>query len=203
MNTAELLDGAADAAMADLDEAVREGQVFPPSVTLFRDHSPVATVVPPTMGTLWTVARLAAGGFNAEHLLIVTDAYEGLTPKGLSPLTGEMWAPGEMDHVANDHDGIAQGWVTEALSLLLLGRDGSQNGVLVPYTRTEDGVLWSGKFATTEDSGRWELPEGDEMWTAPPFPSHLPAEMGDTVTAAMLDTAHCAVALLVPIGDDE
>lgn len=103
------------------------------------------------------LARMAAGGFDADSLVLVVDAYMRWDPKGapdagLNPLTGEEWAPGEMQHAVENHGALEKGWLRESLWLTAVNRAGDAMGLGLPYVVTKKHVEWDPpQTMSTED----------------------------------------------------
>jgi len=67
-----------------------------------------------------SAARAAAIGFGCDALALTTETYQAVT--SISPLTGQRWAPGEMQRAADEHNALETGSVTEALVTLVVNR---------------------------------------------------------------------------------
>lgn len=182
-----------------LTKTTQEDEPFFPAILVMRDGILVAQVIPrPVMGgdpggTIQRTAQLCADGFGADEIVIIADTYMHcgeLASAGTNPVTGQPWAMGDLENLVTHHDGIAKGWVTEALSVLVVPR-GEQSRALwtLPYFREPDGktLTWGDPQDESAEGGRLTHVYGQ---------SPLP-KMPDRTVTAMLASVGCAVALAV------
>lgn len=91
-------------------------------------------------GDLVYVAHLMAGGYGADVLAFVTDTYT--TTHRVNPLTGREWEANDMDTLAREHDGIAKGWVSDAMMAHVINRAGDQAVTSMPYRIVDGEHVW-------------------------------------------------------------
>lgn len=138
--------GHVTAAKTTLEHTAAQGRNFAPMVMVIRDGRMVAQIIPGEGdgAIVAKTARVAAASFGADELLLVNDTYMADGPDRLNPVTGREWQHGDMEDLVHNHDGIAKGWVTEALMVLVTGRDQPDHMASLPYVRHPDGtVTWS------------------------------------------------------------
>ncbi len=143
-----------------LTYSVDRGEAFAAQVIVMRDGRLVAQVMPPDGRgpVVEKVARVAAAAFGAHELVLVSDTYQATGPDRLNPLTGKTWRPGEMQDIADNHDGIARGLVHEALMVYICGPAQPDRMICLPYTRRDDKVDWGEPEDLTDGkNGREEL----------------------------------------------
>lgn len=140
-----------------LEQRVRAGAAFHPMLLGFRDDELLVSVIPPPPGdgdAILSVGTLMSGGFALDQMLLLADTYHSKMRE--NPVTGERWRHGEMGILAEYHNGMEKGWVTEALVLSLLRRQQSALEMrVIPYRRTAGGtVSWqsSERLDATEDT---------------------------------------------------
>src|SRR5262245_19731954 len=90
--------------------------------------------------TMFGIARMGTIGFEADVLGVMNESYHSTSDT--NPLTGDPWAPGEMQVLAEQHDGLANGWVREALTLLACNRAGDVKTMWLPYAIKGRAVEW-------------------------------------------------------------
>lgn len=83
------------------------------------------------LDTALTAAHVAAGGFCCDVLALTSETYVGGTK--LSPLTGEPWAPDEMQQAVEDRGALEDGSVVEALMTSVVNRAGDVSGITERY----------------------------------------------------------------------
>lgn len=175
-----------------LADLAKDGQTFGPTMIPIRNGLPVASVMPPDDTSLLKFARLVAAGFVAEEMLLVCDTWSTRSP--IDPRTGEAWKHNALEEAVVMDDGLAKGWVSEALTLTwFVKADGSTGTVVLPYTRTDTDIVWAepelDKLAVDTDAVR--------MWSAAPRPeSELDDETIDSMLALLLTFKGCTVELM-------
>lgn len=125
----------------------------------YRGDDLVATVfLPPDRDAMLEAAWIAARGFSADVIAVTMETYQGTAtttgddreawdrgeiPQMLNPLTGKPLEQGDLTDLALNHDGIARGWVTEALVTQVLNRAGDSKFVTQPYRIVGREVEWT------------------------------------------------------------
>jgi len=122
--------------------------------------------------TMFGIARMGTIGFEADVLGVMNESYHSTSDT--NPLTGDPWAPGEMQVLAEQHDGLANGWVREALTLLACNRAGDVKTMWLPYAIKGRAVEWGEVFGLDLEVGGY-VPDTlrDTMMHAPPRPPWL------------------------------
>jgi hypothetical protein len=90
--------------------------------------------------TIMRIGQLAAEGYRADAMIVCMDTYTA--GEMMNPYTMKPWVRGDMEYLATHHDGIARGWVRDALMVLFVRRDGTPSMYTMAYKRTETGVEW-------------------------------------------------------------
>lgn len=90
---------------------------------------------------LWC-ARMAAGGFCADVIALTMETWYASAGRTTNPLTGKQWGPGEMQDAADNHDGVAKGWIADALMVQVYNRAGDTAQITMPYSIKKRRVLW-------------------------------------------------------------
>lgn len=106
------------------------------------------------------IAEIVANGLDCDAVGVAAEAYcigqdpQTQQPYRENPLTGRPWGPGEMDDVAQRHDGLAKGWVTECVSVMCINRAGDIGLANFPYKYVGGRyVHWLGE--NTFGGGAW------------------------------------------------
>lgn len=196
-----------EASMSTLEELVRDGDTFSPMLMVYRGEFMVAQVMPQNPGpdvdpgaVLEFVGQLCAQLFRATDLLIVMDAYCATGPTMTNPLTGKEWQHGDMARLAEQHDGRAKGWVSDALTLILQDRDGAEALIELPYRLEGRRVRWGReqRFGLgSPDTHRVGQGRLSGLFTPPPGMPSVPSTMTDLDAAKLITVADCLVALAV------
>lgn len=144
---------ALDAAQQIKERKVAEHQDnpdVPSTVITWRGDQLVAIAQSPHVSRddLLMLANICSMGFSAEVLVLVQETYKSEVE--LNPLTGLQWAPGELQDVAEHHDGLGQHWVTEALMVMCYDRQGGYDVVELPYRITGGHVTWDRSLDTDD-----------------------------------------------------
>lgn len=139
------VDNHAQAAREILRESLANGEGSPPIIIVIRGGLPVAHITPQMSvtdpgETLQLIATVAAAGFGADEIAVIMDSYVAHTP--LNPLTGGEWGPGDMQRLAEHHNGVARGWVKDALSFSAVTRSGEMFMASMKYDITDDGPVF-------------------------------------------------------------
>ena len=187
------------------------GEDFTPTLLAVRQGRVVAAATHADPATLWSVAGQVVGGFGADALAL---ALVGVLPTvPANPRTGRPWAAGEAAAaLADDDDAVASGWVTEALLVSVVDRDGGRSSTAQPFRAGPPATSWATDLfdlaaARTEDmlARALEVPPVD--------PARMPVEQDrarialDVGTTRALDSRLTAVdspggAVLVLTDDD-
>lgn len=117
----------------------------------FRGDRPVIMLMPLDTGRdeVLRAGYAAATMFGCDTLSITHESWQ--TGERLNPLTGKDWEVGDMQDLAENHDGIAKGWIAEALMSYAVNRAGdlvsgfqkfvmhgdNENGYTVEWTETQ------------------------------------------------------------------
>lgn len=138
MKIADALDLACRSARNVKDEHVRrvKGKAgrtdIQTVVACWRGDRQVALVFThPDRDRMLDIAHMAAVGFSADVLAVTMETFSARILE--NPVTGEPWGHGEMAQVVEQHDGLAKGWVHEALMTQVLNRAGDVAGRIQPY----------------------------------------------------------------------
>lgn len=192
---AERLEIHARVAKMTFTEMLAENGQFAPMIIAFRQGTMICMAVPGEGAgrVIAATARAMASGFHADSIMITSDTYGANRLD--NPLTGERWATGEMEDVALNHDGIAKGWVHEALILNVLAREGRQLLRLLPYLRGSDGrtVTWLDDDINASSDGDldWQTVDTDTRFatvmTAPLMPDPPNRVLGRKPTRGEMD----------------
>lgn len=127
------------------------------TMLVFRRDEYIATVFLREGGRdpLLAAAHGLIFGFAADVFAVVNETYK--TRIEFNPLTGKHWEPGEMQQAAEQHDGIAKGWVSESLQVLVVNRQGELGSANIGYVlrRVESplGLGWSCLIDWPADEG--------------------------------------------------
>jgi hypothetical protein len=91
-------------------------------------------------------ASIGAMGFSADVMSITFESYHSNLKE--SPLTGNDWMPKEMQYVSETYpDAAEKGWVSPCLTTTIHNRDGDFCLYSLPYSLSEDKVIWGEPFA--------------------------------------------------------
>lgn len=120
------------------EHTVREGADTDllPIIEGWRGEAPVVTLMPHVVDRESTLgaAKLAAVGYGCD-LIVVTS--EGWHPTAehhdINPITGQPWGPGQMQDVAEHHQGLERGIIAEALTVVAVNKAGDVVGTVLDY----------------------------------------------------------------------
>lgn len=105
---------------------------------VIRDGRVVAALDSGDLNALLHLAETAGTGYGADALAVVI---EGVVPLvDVNPLTGQPWQRGEAEEVWQEHDGVAQGYVTETQICVIAARSGETADDVSSF-RVADGVV--------------------------------------------------------------
>jgi hypothetical protein len=117
-----------------------------PMADFFRGDDLVATVrMPGDSRTQIPVVFLAAAGFDADTITLVSDSYVDLQPlaiRNIIPRTRKPWEHGEITDFAQNHNGLADGVIGEGLLLYVANRAGDRRTRVLPYRYADNKVVW-------------------------------------------------------------
>lgn len=150
MRINDYLDHAILAARETKEQACRERPAdICPYVSAYRGDELISiiTLRHQVAAEVLTVATISAVGFDADVISMVVETYIADTASndpaaGINPHTGRPWQPGEMQDVAENHDGIEKGWVTEALVVTVANRAGDVGVINQPYRFSGKHLVW-------------------------------------------------------------
>jgi hypothetical protein len=124
-------------------QARRRCTDLPTAVLVYRGEVLVAQVFPEQANDRDAALRCAAAsasGYGADVLVLVIETFH--TELQTNPVTGRAWGQREMQEVADQHDGRAQGWVTDAVLVVAYNRAGDHGAQSLPYRVDAGGVSW-------------------------------------------------------------
>lgn len=126
-----------------------------PMIEVYRGTNPVALIqlLNHERDEILAVVRAAAAGFDADAVTTCFETYAGRQNDTLNPLTGQVWGDGEMQDVAANHDGIAKGWVREALGITAVNRAGDYMFAHLPYHYAPHLLWGQAGIASTFEQG--------------------------------------------------
>lgn len=173
------------AAKEILVDAVKRGRTLGPSVLVYRGNEQIAIIglARSNRDDMLSVASVAAYAFEADMLAVVHDTWFAHDPSK-NPLTGNDWQPGDMQDLVDNHDGIAKGWVSDAILVVACNRAGDQMQEMIPYR-----IRKRSRYTTVDWIDKPPLPEDvpeDEIISAGVIPDALTEIMGrSSVTQEM------------------
>lgn len=132
----ELVRGAAEHARhVKTARCAEEGRVdILPMVEILRGGKPVSlSFLMPSLDTMYRDIALLIEGFDADAVIFTVESYRRLTKADKNPATGEDWGPGAYQDLAENHDGLAKGWVEESLMTFGANRAGDVVAAEFPY----------------------------------------------------------------------
>lgn len=105
-----------------------------PSIQGWRGADPVALMIPSQVDrdAGLRAAYLCATGFGCDSIAFSVDTWSATTMT--NPLTKKRWGPREMQDLADNHDGVAKGWISDGLSTFVVNRAGDLASVMQRYT---------------------------------------------------------------------
>ncbi len=190
--------GHEQAARTTLEWTVANGKPFAPILAVYREGRIRAYVVPPSGdgAVIRFTGQLAVQLFRVDAIVTVSDTYHAERP--INPVTNQDWREGEMQDVAENHHGLEEGWVAEALVIGIQNKAGENALVELVYTRAGDVVVWGERTvfdsSTDQVKGRlfemFEKPEG--MPPTPPGMDDKTAGMMLTISGAMVAVSEYA-----------
>lgn len=123
-------------------EMLETGAAFAPVISAYRGRQMVCMAIPGDGDgeRIASTARVMAAGFDADAISVTADSYRATQPT--NPVTGRRWEHGEMEALATEHNGIAEGWVQEALVISVMRSDGKMVIRNLPYVRIGKSITW-------------------------------------------------------------
>lgn len=188
MNIAEALEVVIASAKHQLEKQALEGRVYEvayATIAGWRGHEPIGLARPQAheRDVILHLVRLFAGGFGCDIVATSFDSFMSATPD-LNPHTGKKWEPGQMQDLADNHQGREKGWVLDALMVTVVNRAGDLRVATLPYSFVGDQLRW--------DEPVIDDPEVDGKMK---FTGLVPDKM---VEAMMMPTLDVATAGLIP-----
>lgn len=157
-----------DMAMTTKERVCRNGpKDLSPCVVVNRGEEPIAMITV-SIGNRDVIVEnvgVAAGGFDADEIGLVTESYRpGVDPAtgqqyDHNPLTGREWGFAEedsMQYLAQQQDGLGRGLVIETLSVLVVNRAGDVAFTTCPFRYVGDKHL-SWLEDKDVDASDWEV----------------------------------------------
>jgi len=194
-----------ESARLTFEQMIADDAVFRPMIMVYRDDLMIARVMPNSPGSdggavIHFAAQISVALFRATDLVIVMDSYHSNLL--INPMTGKEWEHGEMNDLADNHDGRAHGWVTDSITMILEDRAGANALVEMPYSVDGKTVRWKGEPIL------FGLPGGDSsghagggrlsgLFEPPPDMPVVPDSLTDLDAARLVTASHCMVALAV------
>lgn len=120
----------------------------------------------------------AAKGWGADVVAMLLETWQSTLDT--NPVTGKPWGPREMTDLAENHDGVAKGWIRDAVSVFAVDRTGEIASDNLLYRWFGNQLVWE-----PEDRGPITQHRGylvDRMrdaMTAPVFDPETEALPGD------------------------
>lgn len=181
MRVMELLDEYTKAAREQAQWAIDHNEAIGTMLLAFRGNERVAAVMVGPLAGLdhaQMVIRACVTGFSADVALWVTDTWNSELPD--SPISHKPWQRGEMAAVADFYEGREKGWVSDALSLLVVNR-------------AEDTAMATTPYAILPGRGLvWTAPNA-EQWGSAQTNVELEGALVDAFKAAMREPVLAAV----------
>lgn len=151
----ESLDLLAHSATATKEYACRRrARTIAPFVVATRGDDPLAlvTIKRHDPQVILRAAGVCANGYDADLIGLVFETWHAFV--GGNPITGQPWKSGEMQLVAEQHDGIGQGIVSEAVCCMAANRAGDVGVRYLPFRMVGDRhVSWSDQTDDKESVG--------------------------------------------------
>lgn len=164
----------------------------PPWLTGWRGDHPVISMMPVNgdRNIVLHAAKIMAVAFGCDIVSTNNETWMAVDA-ARNPVTGEEWGHGEMEDVALHHDGLAKGWITEAMTLMVVNRAGDMATAILrftvtPHTNALGITSWSIEWGKEE---RWTSEETDRGSVMGVIPETLIEFMNepDLMTQAMQD----------------
>lgn len=123
------------------------------AILVYRGDTMVAVVSPEHVDRDLMLAgvRMAAIGMCPDLVAIVQETYHSELRK--NPRTRKAWRPGEMQALAEQHNGLDRGWVAEALTVMACNRAGDISMRVLPYRVNGTAVRWLPDVLPPEQPG--------------------------------------------------
>lgn len=157
----------------------REQCFIRPSVLGYRGNEPVVLMISQDVDRNQglNAVRLAAMGFGCDAVALTTDSWHAKTMT--NPVTGKDWGPGEMQIVADEHNGIERGWISEDLMTNVVNRAGDQAFGLDSFVIHQEGY----GARTRRFRIEWVDNEWDDI-----EPDKIEGRVADALVRAMMET---------------
>lgn len=111
-------------------------------IDAFRGNELVASAfAPPNRDKMLHLCSIMSRGLGAD---VMTMTYETWSTKHAAkhPLTGEQWKAGDLQDLAENHDGLAKGYVHECLMTSGVNRAGDHDAISRQYVIEKRKVNW-------------------------------------------------------------
>lgn len=110
----------------------------PPWLTGWRGDHPVISMMPVNgdRDIILHAAHIMTRAFGCDVVATNNETWMA-TDAANNPLTGKRWEHGEMEDVALNHDGLAKGWITEAMTLMVVNRAGDIATAILRFVTTQ------------------------------------------------------------------
>ena len=175
---------------------------LPALVQGFRGGEPVVRLMPELIqrDPMLNAVDLAARFYDVDVVATTMETW-GATGEHvrINPVTGRRWAQYEMQDVAENHDGVARGWLTACLVTMVVDRAGEFTTGIQDYriTRSDSAlgvtsyaIEWAGR--RTDDEGRVTGLLRDRLVAAMNAPSMDSVARDLGVTPAAFDLSETA-----------
>ncbi len=148
---------------------------MPPRLGVFRGDDQVAMVwLRGDSTTQVPAAAAAAAGFDASYIIAISECWMDFQPvgsgRGTNPVTGKRWMHGEMEDVALNHGGQANGIIGDGVQFVVANRAGDVRIHQLAYRYEDTGIVWTdiydklredwftlnGEYVTDEELAKFE-----------------------------------------------
>jgi len=120
---------------------------------IFRGSGPVALAfLIPKHATVLRDLRLLVTGFDADAVVFTMEGYRQRF-RGNNPVTGKPVVMGDYQTLAEQHDGIAKGWVQETINTFGANRAGDIIALTSPYNWEGDLPVFEQTYGMREPGG--------------------------------------------------
>ena len=159
------------------------------AVDIWRGNELVAVALPDQheRSAILDLFAYAAAGFDADAMAIVMESYvacvdlqdldrdspeaeAAVLRANTNPMTGALWALGEMADAVKHHDAIEKGWIEEAIVVSCANRAGDITLKLLPFRYAGKHLVWKAE-RHLPDNGTAEGYFADRMTKAMNAPS--------------------------------
>jgi hypothetical protein len=124
-------------------------------LVIVRESRIIAVIACDEVGDILRVAHTAAAGYGADALALVLEGVFPTVPE--NPMTGHPWQQGEAQRAWRDHNGVAEGWVTEAAITTVATRGGLSSTECQPFRLENGAIVWAAQPMDFTATGLAEL----------------------------------------------